>query len=367
MPVDPWIARGGVAFDATPAMNSIIEDRRRAQTNALLERRTALDERQFGAEQAAARQSQQDAAEKEEMGIVYQAAKAGNLRAFDYAAQKLEEHAPGAFSGLPPEQRNGAILKVLEQSLGITPEKVPGPIQHQRVGGADFWTQDGKSVLSQAPQRAPVQAPANWQIIQQRLPNGMVQDYEWNPRTRERNPVGAPYMEQSASSAKDAAKAAAEQVKAEARAASRASDAQNVLGSISDAEDLVGFFSTGLVGQVLGNIGGTDAYDLQRAVDTVKANVGFDRLQRMREESKTGGALGQVAIQELQMLQAVIDSLDPAQSPEQLRKALSRVREQYQRAIDAYEKAQQGKSAANPATAGLPSLEQRLNGYYTGG
>jgi tetratricopeptide (TPR) repeat protein len=148
----------------------------------------------------------------------------------------------------------------------------------------------------------------------------------------------------------------------------RQQDAENVLSSIDDAEGMAGFFTTGLVGSVLADVPGSNAYDLRTAIDTIKANIGFDRLTRMREESKTGGALGQVTERELSLLQAVIDSLDANQSETQLRVGLQRVRKQYERAMGAYEQMlqQNGQQPqANPAT-GMPPVEQRVKSYYGG-
>ena len=42
----------------------------------------------------------------------------------------------------------------------------------------------------------------------------------------------------------------------------------------------------------------SDAQGLRANIETIKGIIGFERLQRMREESKTGGALGQVAVQD---------------------------------------------------------------------
>ncbi len=61
----------------------------------------------------------------------------------------------------------------------------------------------------------------------------------------------------------------------------------------------------------------------------IKANIGFDRLQVMREESPTGGALGQVAVQELVALQATLGSLDLRQSPELVIATLKNVKATY--------------------------------------
>lgn len=86
-------------------------------------------------------------------------------------------------------------------------------------------------------------------------------------------------------------------------------------------------YSTGLTGALAGKMPGTKAYDLARTLDTIKANIGFDKLQQMRAESPTGGALGAVAVQELEMLQAVLGSVGQAQSKEQLKANLSRLKE----------------------------------------
>lgn len=104
---------------------------------------------------------------------------------------------------------------------------------------------------------------------------------------------------------------------------------ENVTSLIGKAIDQTGFYTTGLTGAVVGNVPGTDPYDLRRTIDTIKANIGFDRLQQMREESPTGGALGQVAVQELTALQSVLGSLDANQDSEQVLENLERVQEHY--------------------------------------
>ena len=78
-------------------------------------------------------------------------------------------------------------------------------------------------------------------------------------------------------------------------------------------------FSTGFLGTVISQIPGTDAKDLTRLLDAVKANAGFDKLQDMRDNSPTGGALGQVSNTELGFLQSVFGNLDQDQTPQQLR------------------------------------------------
>jgi len=71
---------------------------------------------------------------------------------------------------------------------------------------------------------------------------------------------------------------------------------------------------------------GTPQHDLGSLLDTVKANIGFDKLQSMRENSPTGGALGQVSNFENELLQAVRGSLQQSQSADQLKQNLRRVK-----------------------------------------
>ncbi len=102
-----------------------------------------------------------------------------------------------------------------------------------------------------------------------------------------------------------------------------------ITDKIDEALSGTGFFTTGLTGEVLGKIPGTAAYDLEAALDTVKANIGFNELQAMRQASPTGGALGQVAVRELDMLQAVLGSLKKGQSEDKLRQNLQAVKTHY--------------------------------------
>lgn len=87
--------------------------------------------------------------------------------------------------------------------------------------------------------------------------------------------------------------------------------------------------TTGLVGNILKNVGGTGAGDVNKLLTGIKANIGFDSLQRMREESPTGGALGQVAVQELESLQSVYGSLEQSQSKDQFEYNLKRLKNMY--------------------------------------
>lgn len=106
-------------------------------------------------------------------------------------------------------------------------------------------------------------------------------------------------------------------------------NANRIINTIDQAIPLVGYNTAGLAGSA--NIPGTEGRDLETALTTIKANLGFDRLQQMRDASKTGGALGQVAVKELEALQATVASLDRGQSPAKLRENLNDIKYYYER------------------------------------
>lgn len=82
---------------------------------------------------------------------------------------------------------------------------------------------------------------------------------------------------------------------------------------------------------------GLGARDLAVVIDTIKANIGFEELNSMRQESKTGGALGNVTVRELELLQGTIAGLDQSQSQEQLKSHLLKIQAQYRKAKASYE------------------------------
>lgn len=95
--------------------------------------------------------------------------------------------------------------------------------------------------------------------------------------------------------------------------------------TIKDALKNIDWSTTGFIGGMAKRIEGTQAYNLGEMLETIRANIGFDKLQAMRDASPTGGALGQVSEFENKLLQSVRGSLQQGQSPEQLKKNLMRV------------------------------------------
>jgi len=75
-------------------------------------------------------------------------------------------------------------------------------------------------------------------------------------------------------------------------------------------------FAVGAPAAVLKHVYETDAKAVDGFIESALSNVGLDQLQRMREESPTGGALGQVPIQQQKRLEQVLGSLDITQEKE---------------------------------------------------
>lgn len=157
----------------------------------------------------------------------------------------------------------------------------------------------------------------------------------------------------------DAAKAQVERdfTRPKAESALAAMDAKTgvVESAIERALSKVDGWSAGL-GSMTAFVPGSPAKNLQAELETIKANLGFDELQTMRDNSPTGGALGQVAVQELEALRSTLSSLDQAQSPEQLRSSLQRIKEIRQgsaeRRRQAFAQTYGGGGAARPQGQG---------------
>jgi hypothetical protein len=170
---------------------------------------------------------------------------------------------------------------------------------------------------------------------------------------------GAASKAGAVTSAQEGAKAAVEKQTALPAATTRLSAAQDKVKLISEmidqASSQAGLFTTGFIGGQIAKIPGTPAYDLNKTLDTIKANIGFDKLQEMRDSSPTGGALGQVTERENTLLQAVWGALEQSQSEKQFKDNLARVKRQVKQSWDRV-------AAAYEQTYGKPMPEDALSG-----
>lgn len=73
------------------------------------------------------------------------------------------------------------------------------------------------------------------------------------------------------------------------------------------------------------NIPGSPTYTAEKMIQSALSNVGFDALQEMRQNSPTGGALGNVSDQEVTRLQQTLGSLDVTQPAPIVRDNIKRI------------------------------------------
>lgn len=121
--------------------------------------------------------------------------------------------------------------------------------------------------------------------------------------------------------------------------------------------------TTGFVGGIASNIGSTNALAVKNKLKTLQGAVGFRRLQRMREESTTGGALGAINKTEMDLLTSSLGVLDQELDGPEFYRALRDVQLQYNRVIHGpqfnlpesvdrqYQQLITGESAPNPMRA----------------
>lgn len=149
-----------------------------------------------------------------------------------------------------------------------------------------------------------------------------------------------------------AEKAADADSKADRAAMTSISHATKMMSQADEAKSLVKTETTGHTGRAIAAVNpGGEAGTLARRILTIKSNIGFDALAKMRAESPTGGALGQVAVQELEALQASVASLDTAQSPKELARNLDAIKTHYSNWKDTViedAKARAVRRASNP-------------------
>ncbi|QDP62940.1 MAG: putative peptidoglycan hydrolase [Prokaryotic dsDNA virus sp.] len=102
---------------------------------------------------------------------------------------------------------------------------------------------------------------------------------------------------------------------------------KNINKVIDKALNQADAWTTGFVGNIGSYVAGTPQFDLAANLKTIQADAAFDRLQEMRDNSKTGGALGQVSERELELLSAARAALEQSQSAEQFKENLTRYKQ----------------------------------------
>lgn len=126
---------------------------------------------------------------------------------------------------------------------------------------------------------------------------------------------------------------------------------KNTIEDIDKTIAKVDTFSTGTLAAtgraISSKVPGTEMKDFAANLESLKAKIGFSQLQEMRDASRTGGALGSLAVKESEWLQNSISALDPSMSPGALKANLQTIRERLVRWEEA-------KKAAAPAGGVTP-------------
>lgn len=106
------------------------------------------------------------------------------------------------------------------------------------------------------------------------------------------------------------------------------------LRAIAQARQLMSAWSTGVGGQLLSGIGGTDARDLKTTLNTVASGITLGKLSELRASSPTGASgLGALSEREGELLRDSVSGLDQFQSIEGLRSSLDAVERHYRNVL----------------------------------
>lgn len=266
---------------------------------------------------------------------------------FDAAEQMLD--VGGLANVLSPETQSGIRRQIgmarfeqgsLEREIAVAESRLGRPLTQQElatklgIGGgsgeplevvADPTSETGVRFVPRS-QAAGQPAPAKSPLVQfdtgadfGTVPTGMarVEDKDSPTGTRlVREPGGAADIE-----------AQREEIRAVAAQEDEAIRAQATVRNIDQAQQLIDQGAGGPEAALTAHIPGTKAFQLDRHLDQIKARVGFDTLQKMRDASPTGGALGQVSENENRLLQSARGSLDVRQDPPVLSETLRQIRE----------------------------------------
>jgi hypothetical protein len=217
-------------------------------------------------------------------------------------ADYLEKIGQGDIANL---LRQGGIDAKTALSAGTSKTKETADIQEYRLaqsqgykGTFEAWQQLGKKKTEFGT------IPVGYQLVEGVTPDGQP--------TYQMVPVeGSPaYIEEQERRRKQAKKGEGGDVMA-----------TNVLQTAGRARNLTSGWTVGY-GQLLAGLPATDARELKAEVDALQAIASSENLNRMRQESPTGGALGNVSDADIKLLKDKSGALDPMSKPEVFAKQL---------------------------------------------
>lgn len=116
--------------------------------------------------------------------------------------------------------------------------------------------------------------------------------------------------------------------------------------------------SAGIGGKINRLVPSSPAVKLNAALETIRSNIGFKELNDMRQSSKTGGALGNVTVRELELLQSTMVSLDPDIGAQELFKNLQQLKNVFNGVLA---KVEASNYEAKRAAGVVPQLESQYS------
>lgn len=135
---------------------------------------------------------------------------------------------------------------------------------------------------------------------------------------------------------------------------------QSEIAKLADVDD---FWEAGVVGKALASVwAGSDAYDRDRDIMNIKANLGFEQINEMKRLAQEAGAsgtgLGQISNIEFMSLQSTVDALDVGMSAEAQIEALQNI----DRHLKVIQKLASGVAMQDAIEWGRP--EYKVAGYH---
>lgn len=244
-------------------------------------------------------------------------------------------------------RNRGTLAQVLaqEQENTLGPERWEDIPQAQLPAGTLFGQRNTRTNQAEF-ERQPA-PPAALLQTQPGMPVSGAAGYVWGPNGTMQAAEGGP----ADIRANEEGRARAD------RLASSASQLQNAIGILASVEPRISGWNSGmLMGGALQGFN-QDAINIRESLEPVIAILAFESLAEMRRNSETGGALGSIAVRELDLLSRTVRSLATEQSPEQLRQNISATRAQLERTLAAIQAAQTEIVGAenSPVTTPEPS------------
>ena len=154
-----------------------------------------------------------------------------------------------------------------------------------------------------------------------------------------------------------AALAEAERIaKKQTSESSSKSTARMINSNINDIRDIYNESSVlnpafGIGANFAERIGGSNSANVAALLKPIKANIGFGALSKMRAQSPTGGALGNVSNIELELLTSTLQSVEQSQSGEQAMRAFDDLENYYNEVIHGPQYALENWVGDKPAIA----------------